>query len=262
MRNADQAATRAFAEFRNTEFRRHGVVYPDARVALTDDCQGTIGLRLNDVTLPARRLGPEAGWAEVVHHLGAELAARRHWFVRTTQVSRALEQDLIYIFPDLVAVAEANYSREQVAACLRELLRSGRRARNLPRILWLLIEAGGAAVGPDIVHLSESPLLPKTRHQPAAERDPVVQAVRIRKIAAEEDWRMGNYRLPKHAVRLDPGIEDRLLAEDGPDDFADAEWAAVRAVAAAPVTEHVVTRTVEALARVRDALQAIDSVRV
>ena len=69
---------------------------------------------------------------------------------------------------------------------------------------------------------------------------------------------MGNYRLPRHAVRLDPGIEDRLLAEDGPDDFADAEWAAVRAVAAAPVTEHVVTRTVEALARVRDALQAID----
>jgi hypothetical protein len=260
MRHANQAGTRAFAEFRDTEFRKYGVIYPDARVVLTDDDHGAISLRLNDVTLPTRRLGADAGWVEVVDYVRTESTARRHWFVRTDQVTRAIEQDLCYVFPDLVEIAQANYSREQITAGLRELLRSGRRARNLPRILWLLIESGGPAAGEDIVHMSESPLLPKARHQPTAERDPVVQAVRIRKIAAEEDWRLGNYREPRHAVRLDPEIEERLVAAGDPDVRAHAEWAAVRAVAGAPETEHVVTRTVAALSGVRDALQAINSV--
>jgi hypothetical protein len=213
------------------------------------------------VTLPVRRLGEHAGWTDVVHSLHAELAARRHWFVRMRQVRDLMDKDLVYVLPDLVAVAEANFTRAQITACVRELVRAGRRMRNVPRILWLMLEAGGGfPAKSDILRLSESPLLPKVRHRPSASPDPVVQAVRVRKLAAEEEWRLGNYRPLTQAVRLHPDIERRLLAKDGLEALARAEWAAVRAFAKAPQAEHVVTRTVGALGPVRAALQAVEKV--
>ena len=78
-------ADRAMVEFREAEFRKQGVVYPDVRVVLTDDRPGSVRLRLNDVTLPVRQLGADAGWADVVRYVGAELASRRYWFVRTAR---------------------------------------------------------------------------------------------------------------------------------------------------------------------------------
>lgn len=256
-------ADRAMVEFREAEFRKQGVVYPDVRVVLTDDRPGSVQLRLNDVTLPVRHLGADAGWNDVVRYIGAELASRRYWFVRLRDVARLLDKELMYAYPDLVAVATANYSRPQVTACMRELVRSSKRMRNLPRILWLLVDAGGSPAGSDILRLSESPLLPKTRHRPSAESDPIVQAVRVRKLAAEEAWRLGNYRLPEHAVRLAPDIEQGLVAADpagDPEALVRAEWAAVRAVATMPEAERVITRTVEALGPVRRVLQAVENV--
>jgi hypothetical protein len=124
-----------------------------------------------------------------------------------------------------------------------------------------MLEAGGGfPAKSDILRLSESPLLPKVRHRPSASPDPVVQAVRVRKLAAEEEWRLGNYRPLTQAVRLHPDIERRLLAKDGLEALARAEWAAVRAFAKAPQAEHVVTRTVGALGPVRAALQAVEKV--
>jgi hypothetical protein len=257
-----EGADRAMVEFREAEFRKQGVVYPDVHVVLTDDRPGSVQLRLNDVTLPVRRLSADAGWNDVVRYIGAELASRRYWFVRLRDVARLMDEELLYAYPDLIAVATANYSRPQVTACMRELVRSSKRMRNLARILWLLIDAGGSPAGSDILRLSESPLLPKTRHRPSAESDPIVQAVRVRKLAAEEAWRLGNYRLPKHAVRLAPGIEEELVARDpaeDPEALVRAEWAAVRAVATMPAAERVITRTVEALGPVRRVLQAVEN---
>ena len=260
MRRVEGAEARAMVKFRETESHKWGVVYPDVRVVLTDHRPGTVRLRLNDVTLPARRLGEYATWNDVVHHVGTVLADKRHWFVRMRNVAHAMDKDLVYTFPDLVAVADANYSREQMTACMRELVRGGRRMRNIPRILWLMLEAGGSPAGSDIVRLSESPLVPRARHRLPAERDPIVQAIRVRKLLAEEDWRLGNYRAPRNAVRLAPDIEQRLVAGGQGEDLARAEWAAVRALATAPETRHVVTRTVEALGPVRDAVQAVENV--
>lgn len=250
---------RAMAELRETEFRKQGVIYPDIRVVLTDGRPGSVRLRLNDVTLPMRQLDKDAGWTDVVGHIGTELAARRHWFVRMRDVARVMDEDLVYAFPDLVAVTEANYSHAQVAACVRELVRGGR-LRNFPRVLWLLIEAGGSPAGSDILRMSESPLLPKARYRPPAERDPIVQAVRVRKLAVEEDWRAGHYQAPEHVVRLASDIEERLVDAGPADALARAEWAAVRAFVTAPEAERVITRTVGALGPVRDALQAVENV--
>jgi hypothetical protein len=260
MRRVEGDEARAMVALRETEARKWGVAYPDVRVVPTDRPAGTIRLRLNDVTLPARRLGEDATWADVVHHLRTVLESRRHWFVRTRYVAQIMDKDLVYFFPDLVAVADANYSRAQMTACMRELVRGGRRMRNIPRILWLLLEAGGSPAGSDILRMSESPLLPKARHRPSADRDPIVQAIRVRKLGAEEDWRLGNSRPPQAAVRLVANIEERLVAKGPVEDLALAEWAAVRALAARPGVRHVVTRTVEALGPVRDALQPLGDV--
>ncbi|MEP6598667.1 MAG: hypothetical protein ABJB98_04375 [Actinomycetota bacterium] len=261
MRRVDGDAAQALVALREREYRKWGVVYPGVTVVLTDDLPGSVRLRLNDVTLPVRHLGEDAEWIDVVRYVGVELATRRHWFVRMADMARVMDEDLVFVAPDLVAVAEANYSRAQLTAAMRELVRGGRRVRNFPRILWLLIEAGGSPAGSDILRISESPLLPKSRHRPPAGRDPIVQAVRVRKLAAEENWRLGTYRAPQHAVRLDPEIEQGLLA-DGQTGaaLARAEWAAVRAFASEPAAEGVITRTIEALGPVREVLQAVDNV--
>jgi hypothetical protein len=262
MRPRGGAEAGAMVELRKAEFRESGVVYPDVRVVLTDERPGSVRLRLNDVALPMRRLDEDAGWTSVVRHLHEELVGRRHWFVRMCHIAHRLDEDLQYALPQLVTVAEANYSRAQITACMRELVRSGRRMRNVPRILWLMLEAGGSPAGSDIVRLSESPLLPKARRRPSADRDPVVQAVRVRKLAAEEEWRLGLFRAPRHAVRLDPDIEERLLGGDKAESLGEAEWAAVRAFATDHEAEHavVVTRTVGALGPVRAALQAVETI--
>jgi hypothetical protein len=260
MRPHDGAEARAMVELREAEYRESGVVYPDVRVILTDERPGSVRLRLNDVALPMRRLHEDAGWTDVVDHLRAELVGRRHWFVRMRHLAHYLADDLVYVLPDLVAVAEANYSHAQITACVRELVRGGRRMRNIPRILWLMLEAGGSPAESDILRLSESPLLPKVRRRPSAWGDPLVQAVRVRKLAAEEEWRLGNYRPPWHGVRLHPDIEEGLLNGDEAETLARAEWAAVRAFATDPTAECVVTRTVGALGAVRAALQAVEKV--
>lgn len=255
-----EGGTRAIAEFRETDFRNRGVVYPDVHVVLTDNRPGSVRLRLNDMTLPERELGEDARWIDVVQYVGAQLAERRHWFVRMHNVAQVMDKDLVYVFPNLVAVAEANYSHAQVTACMRELVRGGSRMRNFPRILWSLIDVGGFPAGNDILRMSESPLLAKARRRPQAERDPIVHAIRVRKLAAEEAWRLGTYRAPAHAVRLAADIEERLVCGGPADALAMAEWAAVRAFATAPEAKRVITRTVEALSPVRDALQAVENV--
>jgi hypothetical protein len=258
LRRVESGGHRVLVDFREIEYRKRGVAYPDVRVVPTDGAPGSVRIRLNDVTLPVRQLGESADWPAVVRHLGDELSHHRHWFVRMRDVSRLMDSDLAYLYPDLVAVVEANYSRPLVTACMRELVRSGRRMRNFPRIMWLLLEQSSSPAGRDVLRLSESPLQPKTRHRPRAERDPVQLAARVRKLAAEESWRLGNYRPPRDAVRLDAAIEDRLALRDEPGALASAEWAAVRAFESAGGAQRVVTRTIEAIAPVRDALQAAD----
>lgn len=258
MRRVDDAGLRAVADFRETEFRKRGIRYPDVRVELGEEGSGTMTVRLNDVTLPPIALPDDAGWAYVAGRLGREMALRRHWFVRVGQVDRLLNDDLEYLFPELVAATRSAFSQEEVAACLRELLRSGRRIRNLPRIMWLMLEQGDAHGGADMLRLSESPLTPTGGSRRGATRDPVVLAARVRKIAAEEAWRLGNHSLPAAVRRLPADLEERLVGAAGRPGVGAAEWQAVRALQSEPAVERLVTRTIEAIGPVRDAVSALD----
>jgi hypothetical protein len=241
---------------RRTEFAKWGVTYPDVRVDLVDRRPGTVRCRVNDVWLPTWEFGEDADWNAVVRQLGAETTALRHWFVRLGDVTAMLDE-LAYVLPELVAVTRGCYSDEETTSCLRELVRSGRRMRNVSRILWLMLEQGDAPGGPDRLRLSESPLVPRAHRDDTSNRDPVALAARVRKIAIEESWRLGNYRGPRHGVRLAPGLEERLVNPTSARDLAAAEWEAVHAVASASHADRVVTRSLRGLEPVRDALQAL-----
>ncbi len=243
---------RAVPRLREREFEKRGVRYPDIRLQLADTATDTLTLRLNDVTLPPLPLPPDADWPDAVGAVGDELAARRHWFVRSDQVERTLTDDFGFLVPELVSATLRAFTVEEVTACFRELVWSGRRIRNVPRILWLMLEEGDTHATTDRLRLSESPLTPRGRHQPGSSLDPVVLAARVRKMAAEESWRLGNYRFPQRSVRLERGLEERLLGSTG-DAVATTEWDIVRTLAAAPEAERIVTHTIEAIRGVREA---------
>lgn len=257
LRRVDDSGASAVAELRRTEFRMHGTHLPDVRLEHTDEPAGFVRLKLNDVSLPARNLGEDAGWNDVVEYLRAETSRRRHWFLRVADVSSSINADLQYLFPDLVRVTEANYSAPLITACLRELVRGGGPVRNLPRILWLLLEQGASRPGPDALRLAESPLVPKALSRNEAERNPAVLAARVRKIAIEEAWRLGRYVAPETPVRLPDELEIRLLKAAGTPDLGAAEWTALRAIESMPDARTVITHRAEAIAPVRSALQAL-----
>lgn len=257
LRRVDESGGSAVADLRRDEFRLHGTHLPDVVVVRTDEPAGVVQLRLNDVWLPAAKLGEQAGWREVVDHLRREIAQRRHWFLQVSHVTASIDSDLQYLFPDLVQIAEANYSPPLVTACLRELIRGGGPVRNLPRILWLLLEQGASRAGPDALRLAESPLLPKARLRYETERDPVVLATRVRKIAIEEAWRLGRYVAPAAPVRLPDELETALLDAAGSAALGESEWTVIHALETVPDARTVVTHRVEAIAPVRSALQAL-----
>lgn len=257
VRNARAADLDAVPNLRRREYRKRGMRYPNVRLVIQEDRPGLVRLRLNDVRLPGRRFDHDAGWGAVVRYLSEEITRRRHWYVREQHVARMLDEDLSLFFPDLVAVIRERFSPSEISACLRELVRSGWRVRNLSRILWTLLEQGGSPAGPDILRLDETPLLPDFPDRVAAERDPVLMAIRVRKLSVEERWRLGTYASPTGAARLPAELEELLTVIDRSTRLAKAEWSAVRAVAARPSVNMIVTRTVEALAPVRDALQCL-----
>jgi hypothetical protein len=257
LRRVPEGGAAAMRTLRERELLTYGVRFPHVHLTPTEEPPGTVSLRINAITLPPRALGADAGWPDVVDYLGAQLTHCRHWFLKVSDLDERIDRDHGYLFPDLVAVAKDNYSSPALTACLRELTRANGSVRNLPRILWLLLEQGAPQAGPDAVRLAESPLLPKARSRPEADRDPVLLAARVRKIAFEEAWRLRSYTERAPAVRLSAEIERRLLRAESGADLGAAEWDVVRAVMSAPEAALVVTRYIESIAPVRAALQAL-----
>jgi hypothetical protein len=236
-------------------FGSTGVQFPDVRLIATDDPSGAVRIRLNHVDLPVVRLGAQAGWSEVVGCLEQAISERVHWFVRLSQVAASLDT-LAYVLPDLSAASASCYPRTLLTACLRELVRSGESIRNLPRLLWLLLELGSSAAGEDRMRLAEPPLLPMDRFAAPAVRNPVILASRLRKILAEEAWRTDGSGGVGRVRRLPVDVEN-ALAQGPSEALADNEWLAVRLLAGLEQPELIVTRSVRAIAPVRAALQAL-----
>jgi hypothetical protein len=234
-------------------FVETGLQFPDVRLSVTDDAPGTVRFRLNDVTL-TRKLGAAAGWSEVVDALAAELTAYRSWFVRVSDVTQSLDQ-LEGSMPDLVRLSTRCHSRPLLAACLRALLRRGGSVRNLPRVLWLLLEVG-RETPTDRLTLSYRPLLASVGEwEPVPPEPDLLVAGLLRRVEEESPvLPRGSSAVPD--LRLDPRVEDALLQATDVAALGAAEW---EVLAAVPTDRPVrlVVGPVRALAAVQAALQAL-----
>ena len=177
-RTADQHPS-DLPRVRGLLFDETGLQFPDVRIVPTvDGPPGVVRLRLNDVTR-VLRIGPDAGWTEVVDTTREVLLSAAPWYV-SIALLRDMIDELRDSLPDLMELVTGCYSDRLLAACIRELLWHGDSARNLPRILWLLLDAGDE-VPPDRVSLSETPLLRRPGDSRVATADPAALMSSLRR---------------------------------------------------------------------------------
>lgn len=224
---ADQAA--ALIGAREALYAQTGLQFPDVRIVPVDEPRGTVRIQLNHVKLPEARLAEAQGWQDVVPVLSAVLRVFAPWFLRVSSVGAARSQ-LADALPDLISLSRSLYPEPLLSACLRSLMVHGDSTRNLPRILWLLLEAGTIGTGSDRVRLTESPHLPSAATTPVVQRDPELLASALRKQIAEEAWRVGAADSGDRYVCLPIDVEIALVEPTDGDALAAAEWSAVEMV--------------------------------
>jgi hypothetical protein len=159
--------------------------------------------------------------------------------------------------PDLVAIVTRCHPDALVAACLRELLRSGASVRNLARIIWLLVQVD-PETGPDRVSIGEPLLLPAPARAGWITSDPVTLAARIRAEAAED--LVATQVADTDVVRLAWEIERELLDADDAAARAAAERQVVAAMPVRNPPRQIVVRSVRALPLVRGVVRVLPDV--
>jgi hypothetical protein len=232
-----------------------GVQFPDVTLVITDAPPEVVRVRLNHVWLPEVRVPEAAGWRDVVAVLHDAVNAQIHWFLRTDEVEAA-RGALGDALPDLVQLSRTFYGSALLTGCLRSLVRNGDNVRNLPRLLWLLLEAGAGDAGTDSVRLAAAQL-ESSDSGARVPRDPDVLASGLRKWVTAEGWQVGASVEGLQVVRLPEEVEAALVAPLDAVALAAAEWHAVEAVGRLDRPGQVVTRSAQALRPVRDGLSAL-----
>jgi hypothetical protein len=189
-----------------------GVQIPDIRLVILREPAGTVRIRLNDVVL-RRTLDATAGWRDVVHALDCSVRESAFWFMRTSEVRATLAQ-LADTLPDLVGLVERSYSDPRLTGCLREILRQGDSARNMPRILWLLIQMVDDPDPLDVA-ITDPILLAGPAEVGRVMAAPAALAAAIRRVDAAETAGGGSGSAP--AIVVPPEVESALR---GPADSA------------------------------------------
>jgi hypothetical protein len=251
---ADEAA--ALVGAREALYAQTGLQFPDVRIVPVDEPPGMVRIQLNHVKLPGFQLSEASGWQDVVPALSAILRVFAPWFLRVSSVGAARSQ-LADALPDLISLSRSLYPEPLLSACLRSLMVHGDSTRNLPRILWLLLEAGTIGTGSDWVQLTESPHLPSAATAPVVQRDPELLASALRKQIAEEAWRVGVPDWGGRYVCLPIDVENALVEPTDGDAVAAAERRAVEMVGALNPPFKVVAHSTRGLRSLQYALWAL-----
>lgn len=261
-RRIDDRGLNAMTELRANLFERTGVTLPELTVEVTEPLLPRLRLRLNDVTITVRHLPPDARWIDVVDRVGRLVEPRMHWFIRQSEVERALT-DLEHLIPDLVGAARDRYSIETLTGTLRLLLQHGANnryanSRNLARVLWLLLELSTVESGADQYLMAEEPLLSRPGEDGSKPSDdPLILMSRVRKCVAEEAWRAGLKTTPAPSGRLPAQVEARLVEAADPAELAAAEWDAIKDYGSIGSPRALIVGSVEAIRPVFTVLQAL-----
>jgi hypothetical protein len=255
LRKSEETTQRELLKTREEIYFQTGVHFPDVTLKITDLRPEMVHIELNEVRLPGVRMSTDAGWRDVVHVLNDSLHAHIRWFLRTEDVE-AGRSVLSNTLPDLVRLSRYFFAAPLLTACLRSLVCNGDNIRNLPRILWLLLEAGAAQSGTDCVRLGSAQLRSSVSG-PEVQRDPDILASALRRWVASEAWQVGAPADGPPIVRLPWELETTLIEPADAAALMQAEWRAVRAIGAIGGPSRVVTHSVNALRPVRNALSAL-----
>lgn len=255
LRKSEESAQTDLLRTREKIYFETGVHFPDVTVRTSDLRPGETAIELNHVRLPRVRMHADAGWPDVVRVLNDALRVHIQWFLRAddTEAARGVLSDTL---PDLVQLSRHFFGAPLLTACLRSLVRNGDNARNLPRILWLLLEAGAAQAGGDRVRLG-SAQLGSSSAGAQAQQDPDILASALRRWVTTEAWQVGAPAEGPPIVRLPIELETALIDPAGAAALAQAEWRAVRAIGSVGGPCRVVTHSTDALRPVRNALSAL-----
>ena len=255
LRKDDKMAQRDLLKTREKIFFETGVQFPDVNLKITALPPGVVHVELNQVWLPEVRMHADADWRDVVQVLDDSLRAHIQWFLRAedAEAARSVLSDTL---PDMVRLSRHFFEAPLLTACLRSLVRGGDNVRNLPRILWLLLEAGAAQAGADCVRLGSAQLR-SSASGPEVQRDPDILASALRGWVTAEAWQVGAPAEGPPIVRLPPDLETTLIEPADAAALATAEWRAVRAIGSVGGPRRVVTHSTDALRPVLDALSAL-----
>jgi hypothetical protein len=255
LRNSPDDGQWDLLDTRERIYSETGVHFPDVELGTSDTPPGTIQVGLNHVRLPEIQVPGSAGWRDVVGVLDDAVRAHAQWFLRTDDVEAARDV-LSDAHPNLVGLSRHYYGSPLLTACLRSFVRNGDSVRNLPRVLWLLLEAGSAFPATEVVRLAAAQLA-STSSRSEVQRNPDVLASALRKWVTGEAWQVGVAIEGPQVVRLPPELEMALINPPDAATLAEAEWRAVKAVGSVDGPSQVVTHSTKALRPVRDALSAL-----
>lgn len=255
LRKSEETTQQELLSTRKKIYFETGVHFPDVKLKISDLPPGEAYIELNQVRLPRVRMQADADWRDVVHVLRDSIRPHIQWFLRAddTEAARDVLSDTL---PDMVRLSRNFFGAPLLTACLRSLVRNGDNARNLPRILWLLMEAGAARPGTESVRLG-SAQLGSSSSAPQVQQDPDLLASALRRWVAAEAWQVGAPPEDPPIVRLPLELETALIEPADAAALAAAEWRAVRAIGGVGGPSRVVTHSTDALRPVRDALAAL-----
>jgi hypothetical protein len=255
LRNTPNDERACVRDLRLRLFNEHGIRFPDLAIASHDIQAGEMRVRLNDLTTPTLPLAAPATLPEILAALDPIIANHAAWFVRADD-AEAQRAELASEIPDLVHAAEAQIPSWLLSACLRALISNSDSVRNLPRIIWLLLESDPPRDGIDEITLSKSAANPVSENTPIA-FEPEFLPSTIRRLIAYEAWAGGETPSNKPLVSLPIEWEDNLIHASSSRAIAKTEWLIVRTLFASPNPPLIVTHTVAGTTPTRQVLRAL-----
>jgi len=249
LRNTLNHGRSAVVDLRVALFEELGARFPDFRIDSHDVGSGELRVRLNNVSSPSIKVGRSAAWPSAVSALRPVLAEHAAWFVRADEVDRTCRQ-LAMVVPDLVELTLSRVPLLRLSACVRSLLANADSVRNLPRIMWLLLDT--APSHGEIDQL----MLAKPGGQ-SVETDPESLASTVRRLIAYEAWAGGEAMPTERWSTIALDVERALCEASDPGSTADAEWPIVRQVFASEHPAVVVVHQLAAVGPLRRALYAL-----
>ncbi|CRK59245.1 hypothetical protein [Alloactinosynnema sp. L-07] len=240
---------------RQALYNECGIWLPDLAIAAHDPEPGEVRVKLNDLLSPFLVVNEQATLPFILTVLRPILVEHAAWLLRADDVE-SQRAELGLVIPELDRLSKGHVPTWLLCACLRSLMANSDSVRNLPRILWLLLESGPQSDGIDEVILAR-PVVDSLPMQLSDSHDPEFLASTVRRLIAYEAWVGGETPTAIPLVSLPIDCEQTLLRASDASSTGKAECRIVRTIFRNDPTAVVVAHTVAGIGPLRQALRAL-----